>query len=147
VILIARMERLVLHPFLIAPPPSAPGTGGVEMCADRAWMRMRLPNLCARTFSHRVLLATLAPLVDYFNPGVFDHARSNHGCLKPPLRSIGNLLSTIGRLPEAEAEMHAALAITQKLADDEPDDTAFRRGLAASDYAPGLAVCLDGKIG
>jgi hypothetical protein len=98
-------------------------------------------------FLNRALPATLAPLVDYFNPGVFDHAKSNHGCLKPPLRSIGNLQSTIGRLPEAEAEMRAALAITQKLADDEPDDTAFRSGLAASDYAPGLAVCLDGKIG
>jgi hypothetical protein len=57
------------------------------------------------------------------------------------------LLSTIGRLPEAEAEMRAALAITQKLTDDEPDDTAFRSGLAASYYVPGLAVCLDGKIG
>jgi hypothetical protein len=43
------MERLVLHPFLIAPPSSAPGTGGVEIRADRARMRTRLP-ICARTF-------------------------------------------------------------------------------------------------
>jgi hypothetical protein len=36
-------------------------------------------------FLNGALPAILAPLVDYFNPGVFDHARSNHGCLKPPL--------------------------------------------------------------
>jgi hypothetical protein len=55
------------------------------------------------------------------------------------------LLSTIGRLPEAEAEMRAALAITQKLADDEPDDTAFRSRLAASYYDLGWLFALMGK--
>jgi hypothetical protein len=125
----------------VLPGQEASRFAPIELGCERDFQFVRAP------FFNCALLATRAPLVDYFNPGVFDHARSNHGCLKPPLRSIGNLLSTIGRLPEAEAEMHAALAITQKLADDEPDDTAFRRGLAASDYAPGLAVCLDGKIG
>jgi tetratricopeptide (TPR) repeat protein len=122
-------------------------------------------------FLNHAFPATRAPLVDYFlrrarvatrsnealaayrlartdqeqlasTPGATIEARRN---LADTIGSIGNLLSTIGRLAEAEAEMRAALTNTQKLADDEPDDTAFRSGLAASYYDRGWLFALMGK--
>ncbi len=47
-------------------------------------------------------------------------------------RRLGNLLSKTGKSSEAEAEYRKALAIQQKLADDNPAVTYFRSNLALS---------------
>ena len=45
---------------------------------------------------------------------------------------LGLLLAQEGNLAEAEAEQHAALAIYQKLADDNPKVAEYRRGMTRS---------------
>ena len=53
---------------------------------------------------------------------------------------IGILLSQTGKQSEAEAEFRKALAIGQKLADDNPAVTEFRSDLAGSHNNLGLAA-------
>ena len=60
-------------------------------------------------------------------PGAANEARRN---LTATMNRIGALLWQTGKPAEAEAEFRKALAIRQKLADDNPAVTEFRSALA-----------------
>ena len=58
---------------------------------------------------------------------------------------LADLLSKTGKPAEAEAEFRKALAIRQKLADDNPAATGFRSGLADSHFDLGILLSNTGK--
>ena len=60
---------------------------------------------------------------------------------------LGVLLSETGKPAEAEAEYRQALAIQQKLADDNPAVTEFRSDLANSHNNLGILLCEHGQAG
>jgi eukaryotic-like serine/threonine-protein kinase len=60
-------------------------------------------------------------------------------------QSIGALLFQTGKPSEAEAEDRKALAIQQKLADDNPAVTDFRSRLADSHHSLGILLSERGR--
>ena len=60
-------------------------------------------------------------------------------------RTLADLLSNTGKPAEAEAEYRKALAIWQKLADDNPAVTGFRSSLADSHFDLGILLSNTGK--
>ena len=59
---------------------------------------------------------------------------------------IGMQLYTMGKMPEAEAELRSALAISQKLADHNPADAGFLSNLAWKHIGLGHVTWMTGKL-
>ena len=99
----------------------------------RASRRRRRPSTARRWRSGRSWPTTTPP-----SPNSAADLADSHN-------NLGILLSETGRPAEAEAEYRTALAIQQKLADDNPAVTEFRSDLAGSHNNLGNLLSADGQ--
>ena len=108
-------------------------TTSAACCRTRASRRRRRPSTARRWRSCRSWPTTTPP-----SPTSASDLASSHN-------NLGSLLSSTGKPAEAEAEYRKALAIQQKLADDNPAVTDFRSSLANSHNNLGVLLSSTGK--
>ena len=108
-------------------------TTSATCCRTRASRRRRRPSSARRWRSTRSWPTTTPPSLTSAASLAWSH------------RGLADLLSKTGKPAEAEAEYRKALAIRQKLADDNPADTDFRSGLADSHFNLGILLSSTGK--